>query len=81
MPPAPRNRSAAQQTVERLFASCLNNQPFCFFPSLEGIRVEDTVLATPAGTEILTATGPWPVREIEMTGKKFQVPEILVKKP
>ncbi len=59
----------------------LENQPFVFFPSLEGVRVEDTVLATPAGAEILTATGHWPVREIEMAGKKFQVPEILVKKP
>jgi Xaa-Pro aminopeptidase len=59
----------------------LENQPFVFFPSLDGVRVEETVLATAAGTEILTATGQWPVREIEMAGKKFQVPGILVKKP
>jgi Xaa-Pro aminopeptidase len=59
----------------------LENQPFVFFPTLEGVRVEETVLATAAGAEILTATGQWPVREIEMAGKKFQIPEILVKKP
>jgi Xaa-Pro aminopeptidase len=57
------------------------NQAFVFTPTLEGIRVEDTALATAAGAEVLTTTGQWPVSEIELAGKKFQIPTILVKKP
>jgi Xaa-Pro dipeptidase len=57
------------------------NQAYAFAPTLEGVRVEDTVLLTADGVEILTTTGKWPVREIEMAGKKFQVPTILVKNP
>lgn len=57
----------------------LLNQAFAFNPTLEGAKVEDTVLLTEKGVEILTYTGNWPYREVEYKGKKFKVPEILVK--
>lgn len=55
------------------------NQAFAFNPTLEGAKVEDTVLVTENGIEILTYTGKWPYKEVSYNGKKIKVPEILVK--
>ncbi len=54
------------------------HQAFAFNPTLRGAKVEDTVLVTEKGVEILTWTGRWPYREVEYKGKKFKVPQILV---
>ncbi len=55
------------------------NQAFAFNPTLEGAKVEDTVLVTRNGVEVLTYTGKWPYKEVEYKGKKFKVPEILIR--
>ncbi len=55
------------------------NQAFAFNPTLAGAKVEDTVLVTEKGVEVLTYTGRWPYHFVEFRGRKFPVPEILVK--
>ncbi|MDF2627716.1 MAG: antitoxin VapB [Symbiobacteriaceae bacterium] len=37
------------------------NQAFAWNPSITGAKAEDTVLATPAGAEVLTAVEGWPL--------------------
>jgi Xaa-Pro aminopeptidase len=39
-------------------------QAFAWNPSIPGLKVEDTVLCTPAGVEILTVDPEWPVLEV-----------------
>ena len=55
------------------------NQAFAFNPTLPGAKVEDTVLVTENGVEVLTYTGNWPYKSVTYRGKKFLVPEILIK--
>jgi antitoxin VapB len=53
------------------------NQGFAWNPSIAGTKVEDTVLLTDTGIEIITATGNWPTIEAEAEGKRFSRPGIL----
>ncbi len=55
------------------------HQAFAFNPTLPGAKVEDTVLVTEKGVEVLTYTGKWPYHWVEYKGKRFRVPEILIK--
>ncbi len=55
------------------------HQAFAFNPTLPGAKVEDTVLVTERGVEVLTYTGRWPYRWVKYKGRKFRVPEILIK--
>jgi len=71
---------------EREYIATLNskeivhlNQAFAFNPTLKGAKVEDTVLVSDKGIEVLTYTGKWPYKEVEYKGKKFKVPEILIR--
>ncbi|MGH2411229.1 MAG: M24 family metallopeptidase, partial [Chloroflexota bacterium] len=52
-------------------------QAFAWNPSIAGAKVEDTVLLGERGIEILTATGEWPVVEVEAGGTRFLRPAIL----
>jgi Xaa-Pro aminopeptidase len=58
----------------------LHNQAFAWNPSIRGTKSEDTVLATSAGPELLTAPGAdWPTVHIEKGGKVLHRADILVK--
>ncbi|HXT34751.1 MAG TPA: aminopeptidase P family protein, partial [Chloroflexota bacterium] len=52
-------------------------QAFAWNPSIAGAKVEDTVLLGERGIEVLTATGEWPMVEVEVGGKRFLRPAIL----
>jgi Xaa-Pro aminopeptidase len=42
-----------------------DGQAFAWNPSVPGLKVEDTVLATAAGAEVLTVDPVWPVQEVD----------------
>lgn len=48
-------------------------------PTIRGVKCEDTILITEHGPEILTATPNWPMIEVEVNGKKYLRPGILVR--
>jgi hypothetical protein len=54
-------------------------QTFNWYITITGVKVEETVLSTSEGVEILTSTGLWPVKRYEADGKAFDLPQILVK--
>ncbi len=56
------------------------NEPLAIFPEENlGVRVEDTVLITDSGCEVLTAGIPRTVKDIEKFMKKKGVPQVLKK--
>jgi Xaa-Pro aminopeptidase len=52
-------------------------QAFAWNPSITGTKVEDTVLVTPSGVEVLTATGDWPTVTVSAGGLTLERPTIL----
>lgn len=54
----------------------LANQCFAWNPSIAGVKSEDTILATNAGPEVLTATPDWPTMP---TARGIDRPAILVR--
>ncbi len=54
-------------------------QAFAWNPTIAGTKIEDTVLATDSGIEIISVTGDWPASEIEVGGKTLRRSEILVR--
>jgi Xaa-Pro aminopeptidase len=56
------------------------NEPYTFYPEENlGVRVEDTVLITETGCEVLTPGIPRSVKDIEALMKKDGIPQILKK--
>ncbi len=56
------------------------NEPYMFWPNENlGVRVEDTVLITDAGCEVLTAGIPRTVKDIETLMKKEGIAQVLKK--
>jgi antitoxin VapB len=52
-------------------------QAFAWNPSIEGTKMEDTILVGPGEAEILTATPGWPTIEVRLDGHAIQRPAIL----
>jgi len=54
------------------------NQPFAWTPTLPGLKLEDTVIATESGPEIITSDDDWPKQCYKVNGKEWQRPDILI---
>ncbi|MCL4523590.1 MAG: M24 family metallopeptidase [Acidobacteria bacterium] len=55
------------------------NQAFAWNPTIAGTKSEDTVLVTGKSLEVLTVAKNWPTIEVEVEGKKWKRPAILVR--
>lgn len=54
-------------------------QPFAWNPTITGAKVEDTMVAFPDRIEVVTRVKDWPVIRVEVNGKLYEQPGILVK--
>ena len=72
---APRDYRATPTSQETV----LEHQAFAWNPSIQGTKSEDTIIATSDGPEILTTTPHWPMLEVEVAGRKWPRPGILVR--
>jgi len=54
-------------------------QAFNWFITITGANTEDTMISTESGPELLTCTGRWPVRPIEVEGRTLELPAMLIK--
>lgn len=57
----------------------LEGQAFAWNPSISGTKSEDTIIATAAGQEILSASDDWPLVEISYGDSTLGRPDILVR--
>jgi Xaa-Pro aminopeptidase len=57
----------------------LQNQAFAWNPSIAGTKSEDTVIATPDGLEILSASPAFPMLEASAEGLTLKRSDILVR--
>ena len=55
------------------------NQLFSWNPSLAGTKVEDSILVTSAGQEVLTEMPNWPSLEVSAGGRTIRCADILVR--
>ncbi|OGB66100.1 MAG: hypothetical protein A2Y94_09485 [Caldithrix sp. RBG_13_44_9] len=53
-------------------------QAFAWNPTITGAKIEDTIIAYKDHVEVVTATGNWPVIDIDLDGKIYPQPGILV---
>lgn len=56
-------------------------QAFAWNPTITGAKVEDTIIAFKDHIEVVTNTGNWPMIIVELNGKKYPQPAILIKDP
>jgi Xaa-Pro dipeptidase len=54
------------------------NSVFAWNPSITGTKVEDTIIVGEKENDFITQTGDWPYIEVEISGKKYKRPDILV---
>ncbi len=54
-------------------------QAFAWNPTITGTKSEDTILVTHKGLEVLTEWNDWPAIKVEVEGKKWKRPAILVR--
>ena len=55
------------------------NQAFAWNPSITGTKSEDTIVATDAGPEIISATPEWPMLSAQVGNSTWERPGILVR--
>jgi Xaa-Pro dipeptidase len=55
------------------------NQPFAWNPTITGAKVENTVIAREKGIEVITVSEGWPMIIVELNGKNYPQPSILVR--
>ena len=54
------------------------NQAFAWNPSVTGTKVEETCIALADGVEVLTSTSDWPQIAVQVEGREYPSPDILV---
>jgi len=55
------------------------NQLFGWNPSIAGTKLEDTILVTRQGQEILTEMPGWPRIEVQVNGRSMSCPDVLLR--
>ncbi len=58
-----------------------DNQAFAWNPTITGAKVEETILVHSDGAEVLTKSKGWPMVNVELDGKIYPQPSILIKDP
>ncbi|MBS3944823.1 MAG: M24 family metallopeptidase [Melioribacter sp.] len=56
-----------------------NNQPFAWNPTITGAKVEETMIVNENGFEVLTKSSNWPMIIVNLNGKKYPQPSILIR--
>jgi len=56
-----------------------DKQTFNWYITITGTKVEETILTSLEGKEILSSTGLWPVKKYQANGQTFFLPQILLK--
>jgi len=72
----PRELKAMSESMHRI----RENELYAFNPTLQGAKVEDTVLVTKEGIVNLTDTGNYTYVDIEINGKTYKTPTVYVVK-
>jgi len=72
---APRDYRATQSTDDLV----LPNQAFAWNPSITGTKSEDTIIATPSGPEIISASPGFPTTDVAAAGVTMKRADILVR--
>jgi hypothetical protein len=76
---ASRPGAPAGELVARAQAQYATGQTVACNPTVEGAKVEDTVLVTRDGLESLTETPGWPVITHTVDGRTIRSPAILIR--
>jgi antitoxin VapB len=56
-----------------------NNQAFAWNPTITGAKVEETIIAHENGIEVITKSKDWPVINVELNGRTYPQPAILLR--
>ena len=55
------------------------NQAFAWNPTITGTKIENTIVAFKDRTEVVTVSDNWPMITVELNGKKYLEPGILIR--
>lgn len=55
------------------------NQPYDWFITITGVKVEELVMNSSKGVEAVSVTGKWPVKEYQVGDFTVKLPQILIK--
>jgi antitoxin VapB len=55
-----------------------NRQAFAWNPTITGAKVEDTIIVYENHFEVVTRTDTWPLIDVELNGKVYPQPDILI---
>ena len=56
-----------------------DNQAFAWNPTITGAKVEDTIIAHRNRFEVITKSDGWPMITVEINGKKYEQPGVLIR--
>jgi len=56
-----------------------NNQTFAWNPTITGTKVEETMVVNEKGFEVVTKTKDWPMIIVDLNGKKYPQPAIMIR--